>query len=72
LSGANVAVLKGGKILLTKREEHAAWPFDESMTHHDLLSLQDKSGLPRDEFYMRYIGALDAEGSVLELDSVSM
>lgn len=50
------------------RTQHAAWPFDqEHITRQELYALRDRSGLPRDEFYHRYLGPAPDHVDVLDV-----
>jgi ADP-ribose pyrophosphatase YjhB (NUDIX family) len=50
------------------RTQHAAWPFgQEHLTRQELYALRDRSGLPRDEFYRRYLGPAPENAEALDV-----
>jgi hypothetical protein len=47
-----------------------AWPFAPSMTRRELYALRDRSGLSRQEFYVRHMLSVDGEMR-LEVDGTT-
>ena len=43
------------------------WPFPDDMTRDKLYATRDRSGLSRQQFYLRYFGQLGAEDERLEV-----
>ena len=49
----------------------AAWPFATDITRRELYELRDRSGLSRQEFYVRHMSAIDTDEMTLEIDGSS-
>ena len=50
------------------RTQHAAWPFAQAtITRQELYAMRDRSGLPRAEFYRRYLGPAPENAEVLDV-----
>jgi ADP-ribose pyrophosphatase YjhB (NUDIX family) len=55
---------KGGSVV---RSQDSKWPFDQKMSFEELYELRDKSGLSRQQFYLKYLGEPDEENEILEV-----
>lgn len=51
--------------------EHARWPFDPSLSGHDLRQLREQSGLTRSAFYARHFTPQEAAGTTDDLAPAS-
>jgi ADP-ribose pyrophosphatase YjhB (NUDIX family) len=45
----------------------AVWPFETEMTRSELYDLRDRSGLSRQQFYLKFFGPIGTEGEQLEV-----
>jgi hypothetical protein len=43
------------------------WPFEMEMTRSELYNLRDRSGLSRQQFYLKVFGPIGTEGEQLEV-----